>query len=105
MREYVLVIAPEEPAHVVAQALREHGELTVEVAGTRRDGLVALRRAEWSRVVLEDSNGGSAPDAAERFYGRPSSAKWLSWLGSSAAGSRHEPPSTYFPRAICDNSP
>ena len=68
MREHVLIIAPEEAARVLAAALRRQPELTVEVASTRRAGLQALRHAEWSLVLLEESIGGSDPDAAELLY-------------------------------------
>ena len=68
MREYVLIIAPEDAAKSVAGALRKQLDVTVEVAGSRRAGLLALRRAEWSLVVLEDSLVGSDPEAAELLY-------------------------------------
>ncbi len=74
MREYLLIIAPEDAARAVAHVLRKHLEVTVQVAGNRRDGLIALRRSEWSLVVLEDTIAGSDPEAAELLYGNAGTA-------------------------------
>ncbi len=68
MREYVLIIAPDDAAKAVAQALRKQSDLTVEIAGSRRAGLSALRNAEWSLVLLEESLGGNEPGTAELLY-------------------------------------
>ena len=68
MRDYILMIAPEEAGRAVASALRRQLDVTVEVAGTRRAGLSALRSADWSLVVLEESFGGNDPETAELLY-------------------------------------
>jgi hypothetical protein len=68
MREHVLIIAPEDAARPLVAALRRQPELTVEVAGTRRAGLNALRNSEWSLVLMEENISGADPDAAELLY-------------------------------------
>lgn len=68
MRDEVLIIAPEEAARSVALGLRRQLDVVVEIAGSRRAGLQALRSAEWTLVLLEESLGGSDPEAAELLY-------------------------------------
>lgn len=67
MQDAVLIIAPEEAARKVADALCGKVDGTVEIATTRRAGLQALRSGEWSLLLLEDSLG-SDPEAADLLY-------------------------------------
>jgi signal transduction histidine kinase len=64
----ILLIAPEVAADPVAAALRCELEAEVELATTRRAGLAALRRREYTLVLLEDSLASADPEAAELIY-------------------------------------
>jgi DNA-binding NtrC family response regulator len=75
MASLILLIAPEESATAICGELRRSLDAVVEVTVSRKSGLAALRRAEYSLVLLEESmatvdeqttnllyqNAGSAP--------------------------------------------
>jgi hypothetical protein len=55
MASPILLIAPEETAISISGELRRNLDAVVEVAGSRKAGLAALRRADYSLVLLEES--------------------------------------------------
>ncbi|MDQ2925993.1 MAG: hypothetical protein M3R43_10630 [Acidobacteriota bacterium] len=55
MPHEILIIAPTPSAEPVAEALRSELGATVDIAPHRRAGLAALRRGEFSVVLLEES--------------------------------------------------
>ena len=73
----ILIIAPEAAAVSVADALRRDFDATVEVATNRRTGLAALRRNEYSLVLLEENLAAADPEATDLLYQNAVSAPVL----------------------------
>jgi hypothetical protein len=68
MQHSILIIAPTHAAEPVADALRLELDASVEVAPHRRAGLAALRRSEFSAVVLEEALAELDPRGADLLY-------------------------------------
>jgi signal transduction histidine kinase len=68
MPHTILLIAPSPTAEPLAQALRRDLDAPVEIVANRRAGLAALRRAEYSLVLMEESLAGDNADALELLY-------------------------------------
>jgi len=68
MSRTILIIAPALAAEPIANALREELDAAVEVAPQRRAGLAALRRTEYSLVLLEESLAELDPRGADLLY-------------------------------------
>jgi len=64
----ILIIAPGPAAPAVAESLRRALDTPVETVPTRRAGLAALRREEYSLILLEESLVAADPDATEEIY-------------------------------------
>jgi hypothetical protein len=64
----ILIIADGASARVVADALRRDFDRPVEVVPTRRAGLAALRRGDYSLLLLEESLASSDAEATEQLY-------------------------------------
>jgi signal transduction histidine kinase len=73
----ILVIASEQAATIVAEALRLALHETVETAATRRTGQAALRRHDFNLVLLDQSLVFSETDAADLLYDSASGALLL----------------------------
>jgi hypothetical protein len=68
MPHAILIIAPALAAEPIADALRTELAAEVEVAPQRRAGLAALRRSEFSLVLLEESLAELDPRGADLLY-------------------------------------
>jgi hypothetical protein len=68
MPHSILIIAPTLAAEPIADALRIELDAVVEIAPHRRAGLAALRRSEFSVVVLEESLAELDPRGADLLY-------------------------------------
>jgi len=68
MNHPILIIADGASARVVADALRRELDRPVEVVSTRRAGLAALRRGDYSLLLLEESLAASDAEATEQLY-------------------------------------
>jgi hypothetical protein len=68
MQHSILIIAPTHAAEPVADALRQELDASVEIAPHRRAGLAALRRSEFSVVVLEEALAELDPRGADLLY-------------------------------------
>jgi hypothetical protein len=68
MSTSLLLIAPEQAADAVAEALRRGLDAEVELATTRRAGLACLRRREYTLVLIEDSLASADPESADLLY-------------------------------------
>jgi hypothetical protein len=68
MSRTILIIAPALAAGPIADALRDELDASVEVAPQRRAGLAALRRTEYSLVLLEESLAELDPRGADLLY-------------------------------------
>lgn len=77
MSRTILLIAPEATAGAVADLLRRELDASIEIAANRRAGLAALRRAEYSLVLLDEALAAADPDAAEIIYQNAVSAPVL----------------------------
>jgi hypothetical protein len=66
----ILIIADGPPAESVGDILRRELDLVVEIAPTRRAGLAALRRGEFSLLLLEESLAAAEPEATEHLYSK-----------------------------------
>ena len=64
----ILIIAAGPPALTIAAALRRELDATVEIAPNRRAGLAALRRDEYSLLLLEESLAAADPEATDMLY-------------------------------------
>jgi hypothetical protein len=77
MSRTILIIAPALAAGPIADAIRLELDALVEVAPQRRAGLAALRRAEFSLVLLEESLAELDPRGADLLYQNAGSAPVL----------------------------
>jgi hypothetical protein len=77
MPHSILIIAPALAADPVADVLRADLDVAVEVAPHRRAGLAALRRSEFSLVLLEESLAELDPQGADLLYQNARSAPVL----------------------------
>jgi hypothetical protein len=77
MTDAILIIAPEPTAEPIAEALRHSLKTAVEVAPHRRAGLAALRRGEFSLVLMEEALAGVDPEGADLLYQNAGSAPLL----------------------------
>ena len=77
MPEPLLLIAPEEPAARVADALRDTLKMSVDVAVNRRAGLGCLRRGEYALVLLDEAMADADADTADVLYSHAGSAPVL----------------------------
>jgi hypothetical protein len=68
MSHTILIIAPTLAAEPIAEALRNELDAVVEIAPQRRAGLAALRRSEFSVVLLEESLAELDPRGADLLY-------------------------------------
>ena len=64
----ILIVADANAALSVAQVLRRELDSHVEIAANRRAGLAALRRGEYSLLLLEEGLAAADPEAAEQLY-------------------------------------
>ncbi len=64
----ILIIADGASARAVAEVLQRELDLPVEVAPTRRAGLAALRRGDYSLLLLEESLAAADAEATELIY-------------------------------------
>jgi hypothetical protein len=64
----ILIIADGASARAVAEVLQRELDLPVEVAPTRRAALAALRRGDYSLLLLEESLAAADVEAAELIY-------------------------------------
>ncbi len=63
-----LIITGISGAEQCAASLTRQLGIHVEVAGSRRDGMAALRRREFTVVVVDDPVAESSPDGAELLW-------------------------------------
>jgi hypothetical protein len=77
MPHAILIIAPTLAAEPIADALRSDLDAAVEIAPQRRAGLAALRRSEFSLVLLEESLAELDPRAADLLYQNSATAPVL----------------------------
>jgi hypothetical protein len=77
MPHAILIMAPTVAAEPVAEALRSDLDAAVEIAPQRRAGLAALRRSEFSLVLLEESLAELDPRGADLLYQNAASAPVL----------------------------
>jgi hypothetical protein len=68
MPHAILIIAPTLAAEPIAEALRAELDAAVEISPHRRAGLAALRRSEFSLVLLEESLAELDPRGADLLY-------------------------------------
>jgi hypothetical protein len=68
MPHALLIIAPTLAAEPIADALRTELDAAVEISPHRRAGLAALRRSEFSLVLLEESLAELDPRGADLLY-------------------------------------
>jgi hypothetical protein len=68
MPHAILIIAPTLAAEPIADALRTELDAAVEISPHRRAGLAALRRSEFSLVLLEESLAELDPRGADLLY-------------------------------------
>jgi hypothetical protein len=68
MPHAILIIAPTLAAEPIAEALRTDLDAAVEISPHRRAGLAALRRSEFSLVLLEESLAELDPRGADLLY-------------------------------------
>jgi hypothetical protein len=68
MPHAILIIAPTLAAEPIAEALRTELDAAVEISPHRRAGLAALRRSEFSLVLLEESLAELDPRGADLLY-------------------------------------
>jgi len=73
----ILLIAPESTAFAVADALRRSLDGVVETAPSRRAGLAALRRGEYSLVLLDEGLASADAQATDLLYQNAVSAPVL----------------------------
>ena len=64
----ILLVAPEPAATAVAHALRRDLNTPVQIAVGGRSGLVAMRREEFTVIVLEENLAAAEPEATEALY-------------------------------------
>ncbi len=64
----VLLVAPEPAATAVAHALRRDLNVHVQTAAGGRSGLVAMRREEFTVIVLEENLAAAGPEATQTLY-------------------------------------
>jgi hypothetical protein len=64
----ILIIADGATALAVADVLRRELDLAIEIAPNRRAGLAALRRSEYSLLLLEEGLAAADVDTAELLY-------------------------------------
>jgi hypothetical protein len=68
MRHPILIIAEANAALAVADVLQRELDLVVEIAPNRRAGMAALRRNEYSLLLLEEGLATADPGTAEILY-------------------------------------
>ena len=68
MMHPILIIADEAFARGVADMLQRELDMAVEVVSTRRAGLAALRRGDYSLLLLEEGLAASDAEATELLY-------------------------------------
>jgi CheY-like chemotaxis protein len=64
----ILIVADAVAALAVARTLRQELDFTVDIAPNRRAGLAALRRGEYSLLLLDEGLAAADPQAAEELY-------------------------------------
>ena len=77
MSHAILIIAPTLAAEPIADALRTELDAAIEIAPQRRAGLAALRRSEFSLVLLEESLAELDPRGTDLLYQNAGSAPVL----------------------------
>lgn len=77
MAHSILLIAPEPAATTVAQALRHDLDASVELTPHRRSSLSALKREDFSLILLDESLAAAEPDATQALYAAAGSAPVL----------------------------
>ena len=68
MNHPILIIADESAALAVADILHRELDVAIEIAPTRRAGMAALRRSEYSLLLLEEGLASADAEAAELLY-------------------------------------
>ena len=68
MHHPILIIANGRAALAVADGLHRELDLAVEVASNRRSGMAALRRSEYSLLLLEEGLAAADAEATEALY-------------------------------------
>ena len=63
-----LLVAPEPFASAVAQALRGELDARVTVVAGSRTGVLALRRGDFSLVILEENLAAAEPEATDALF-------------------------------------
>jgi hypothetical protein len=64
----ILIIAKEDAVRIVADILHRELDRAVEIAPNRRAGLAALRRAEYSLVLLDEGLATADDEITESLY-------------------------------------
>ncbi len=64
----ILIIADGQTALAVADVLHRELDLAIEIAPNRRAGMAALRRSEYSLLLLEEGLAAADANAAETLY-------------------------------------
>ncbi|HVG25970.1 MAG TPA: hypothetical protein VM865_00085, partial [Acidobacteriaceae bacterium] len=85
MQNPILLIAP-EPEMVITDLLQRELELLCVCTRNRRAGLAALRRAEYSLVLLDESLEGADPTAMDILFQNAGAAPVLVMNLSSTGG-------------------
>lgn len=73
----LLLVAPEPSASALGQALRHDLDAQVEIASSGRSALTALRREDFSLIVLEENLSAAEPDAADALFAAAGTAPVL----------------------------
>lgn len=73
----LLLVAPDPSASAVAGALRRGLDARVEVASGGRAALSALRRDDFTLIVLEENLAAAEPDATEALFAAAGAAPVL----------------------------
>jgi hypothetical protein len=68
MQHPILIIAREESAQMAADLLRQELAIPVEITPNRRAGLAALRRAEYSLILLDEALASADEETTESLY-------------------------------------
>ncbi len=68
MNRPILIIAKEDAALTVANLLHRELDRAVEIAPNRRAGLAALRRAEYSLILLDENLAVADAEITESLY-------------------------------------
>lgn len=77
MQASVLLIAPEPAATVLVHALQRELDVSVELSVHGRDSHLAVRRHEFSLILLDENLAAAEPQATEGIYAAAGTAPLL----------------------------